>query len=93
MRLYVAGRFHLVIDEDHRPRHGGGACRLCAALFGGRFGLAAGQALRGWRPVAVALLRGDRQDRRCADPVEDRHQRTAAGLSVSAVRRYASRPG
>ena len=29
----------------------------------------------------VALLRGDRQDRRCADPQQDRHQRAAARLS------------
>ena len=61
-------------------------------LFGGRPRHLARQ---GWRPEP--RLRGDRQARRREDALEDRHQRTAAGLSIgrnlSGTRRRAPRDG
>ena len=38
------GRLHLRLDQDRRPGDRQGPCRLRAALFGRRLGLAAGQA-------------------------------------------------
>ncbi len=54
-----------------------------AALFGGRPRRAARQAAARRHARPVALLRGDRQDGRRADPLQDRDQRAAARLSRS----------
>ena len=58
--------------NPYRPR---------AVLFGRGARLAAGQTVAGWLARPVAVLRGDRQDRRRADPRQNLHQRTVARLS------------
>ena len=58
-------------------------CRPRAGLFGGGAGLAAGQAAAGRIAGAFAVLRGDRQDGRRADPREDLDQRTVARLIMA----------
>ena len=61
-----------IVDRAHRRGH----LRPRAGLFGGR---PRHPARQGRRPEP--RLRGDRQARRRADPLQDRHQRAAAGLS------------
>ncbi len=87
------GVFHLGLDQDRGPRHRPGPYRQGAALFGRGAGLAAGQALPGRHAGPVALLRRHRQDGRRPDALEDRHQRTAAGLinSLLVIARRQSR--
>ena len=72
------------IHQDHRPRHRRGVRGSGAGLFGGGAGIAAGPGAARRVAGAVALLRRDRQAGRCADPLEDVHQRAAAGLSATA---------
>ena len=57
------------------------AHRLRAALFGRRARRHARQAAARRLARPLALLRGDREDRRRADALQDRHQRAPAGLA------------
>ena len=66
------GVFIGAIDQDRRPRHRRDPHRPRAGLFRGGAGRAAGQAAAGRLARPVALLRGDRQARRRADPLQDR---------------------
>ncbi len=84
----VDGRVHLRLDQDHRPRDRQGPCRLCAALFRRRLRLAARQAAARRLARPVALLRRDRQDRRRADPRQDRHQRPPERLMAAPTFRF-----
>ena len=88
--VLAMGVFLAADDQDRRPRHRQGPCRLRAALFGRRSRRLAGQAAARRHARPVALLRGDRQDGRRADALQDRHQRTAAGLRCGNL--YRPRP-
>ena len=73
------------LHQDRRPRHGRDLHRPGAAYSVVVPGNAAGPGAAGWLARAIALLRGDREAGRCADPVQDIHQRTAAGLGRAAL--------
>jgi 2,3,4,5-tetrahydropyridine-2-carboxylate N-succinyltransferase len=71
----------VVVGENHQPRHRRSAYRQGASLLRRRFRFAAGQGPARWHARPEPLLRRDRQNRRRADALEDRHQRTAARLT------------
>ena len=85
------GGLHLRLDQDHRPRrpvqiHVGFVPPYSVVVPGNLPGQAAARR----HPRALALLRRDRQDRRRADPLEDRHQRPPEGLMGARARRPTS---
>ena len=72
-------------DQDRRPQYRRDPSRPGSGLFGGGAGLARRQAAARRQPRPQSLLRGDRQDRRCADPRQDRDQRIAARMRNAAI--------
>ncbi len=79
----VDGRLSRRLDQDRRPRDGRSLYRRSAALCRRRARRAAGQAAARRVARPVALLRGDREARRCQDARQNRDQRVAARLRIS----------
>ena len=75
------GVFISASTKVDRPRVRKSSCRPRAALFGGGAGRPARQAPARRLARPVALLRGDREDRRRPDPGQDGHQRAAEGVA------------
>ena len=76
MGTFISSTTKIVNRAHRRNPYGPGA-----VLFGGGPGFAPGQAVSRRQPRPEPLLRGHRQDRRRADPRQDRDQRAAARLS------------
>jgi 2,3,4,5-tetrahydropyridine-2-carboxylate N-succinyltransferase len=74
-------------DQDRRSSDRRSSSWRSPALCGGRPRRAARQAAARRHARPLAVLRGDREDRRRANPLQDRNKRAAAGLISGAAKR------
>ena len=78
MGVYL-GASTKIVDRATGEVHIAAKCRPYAVVVPGSL---ARQAAARWLARPLALLRSDRENRRCADPLQDRDQRSAARLDL-----------